>query len=84
MSVPSSVAAAAAAASGASGQPESDSGSSKRHKAHDASDVQAAMTLLRSMLPASLGYGRLLPPLLLQHQLYWLIDDRTLVDRTVV
>ena len=46
--------------------------------------VRTAMAMLRGMLPAALGYGRRLPPLLLQHQLYWLLADRTRVDRTVV
>ena len=50
-----------------------------------AAGVRREMTRLRLLLSeGGAVYGGRLPPLLLQHQLYANVADRTLVDRTVV
>ena len=53
--------------------------------ATSAAGVRKEMARIRSLLQEDGHiYGARLPPLLLQHQLYANVTDRTLVDRTVV
>lgn len=43
------------------------------------SDAEAAISYVKRLFPASLG-----PPIVLQHQLYSLLEDKTSVDKEIV
>ena len=47
------------------------------------SDTMAAILYIRSLFPQKM-FGNVIPPIILKHQVYCVVKDRTLVDRQMV
>jgi serine/threonine-protein kinase 19 len=46
-------------------------------------DTMAAILYIKSIFPQTI-FGKLLPPVILKHQVYCVVKDKTLVDRQLV